>query len=272
MTWHLFLETERENTQDRHTVEDRQTIKQLLNRAFCLNSDDTLHPLSHPSLTLQSNPPTSQPALKEVLEIRDKSSVPTRDLVDSEKVKQLVINHVTKDNVIKSHEVENTIPSSRKRPSFLALSPVPDGNESTTGPPSPAPYISVMRGDSPGRRASPARMSPKTSPGISPKISPSWSPKISPINRNSPFPKLTTELGRDLRKSQRKTRKGNDEVTPPPPPPPPPFHPPSDFSAEQKTSLLQLSPSRQDDLSRDKTRQDSAKTEIDKDDVVSCFK
>ena len=208
--------------------------------------------------------------------MRDESSIPTSELTESGKVEQLtqmVPNHVTKENVMKSHVGGNTDPSGRKRPTFLALSPVPDRDtsSSTTGPPSPAPYVSVIRGDSPGRRASPARMSPKQSPGISPKISPSWSPKISPINRNSPFPKLPTEMSRDLRKSQRKARKGHDEVTPPPPPPPPPHASPpaSDFSAEQKNSLLQLSPSRQDDLSRDKTRLDSV--EIDKDDDMSCF-
>ena len=206
--------------------------------------------------------------------MRDKSSIPTSELTESGKVQQLtqmIPNHVTQENVIKSHVVENTVPSGRKRPTFLALSPVPDRDTSTTGPPSPAPYVSVIRGGSPGRRASPARMSPKQSPGISPKISPSWSPKISPINRNSPFPKLTTEISRDLRKSQRKARKGHDEVTPPPPPPPPPHASPpaSDFSAEQKILLLQLTPSRQDDLSRDNTRRDSA--EIDKDDDMSCF-
>ena len=156
----------------------------------------------------------------------DVASSTTRELTELENVEQITqidVNHVTQGyNEIESHVVENTVFSTRVRPTSLALSPVP-GDISVSNHPSPAPYVSVMtmRGDSPRRRASPAiGMSPKTSPKIFPKTSRRMSPKISPINRNSPFPKLTTELSRELRKSQRKVRKAKDEVTPPPPIPP----------------------------------------------------
>lgn len=157
----------------------------------------------------------------------DVSSSTTRELTELENVEPITqkeVNHVTQaqGNEIEGHVVENTVFSTRVRPTSLALSPV-SGDISVSNYPSPAPYVSVMRGDSPRRRASPAiGMSPKTSPKIFPKSKTSrrMSPKISPINRNSPFPKLTTELSRELRKSQRKVRKAEDEVTPPPPIPP----------------------------------------------------
>jgi hypothetical protein len=61
-------------------------------------------------------------------------------------------------------------------------------------------------------------MSPKTPPiqQNSPKISARESPQISPINRNVPFPRLSSDSNREVKRGRGGNRRGDNEVTPPP--------------------------------------------------------